>query len=47
MLIKTLDFQFRKQPEGYRLDVYPRDNAQLLASTWPHFPAFTPERIGD
>jgi len=38
MLIKTLDFQFRKQPEGYRLDVYPRDNAQLLASTGLTFP---------
>jgi tetratricopeptide (TPR) repeat protein len=32
MLIKTLDFHFNKQDESFRLDVYPRDNSQLLAT---------------
>jgi len=32
MLIQTLDFQFRRQGEGFRLDVYPRDTSQPLAT---------------
>jgi tetratricopeptide (TPR) repeat protein len=38
MLIKTLDFQFRKQNEGFQLDVYPRDAAQLLTTANLNFP---------
>lgn len=38
MLIKTLDFHFRKQREGYQLDVYPRDAAQLLTTANLDFP---------
>lgn len=33
MNIKTLDFQFRKQTEGFQLDVYTRDNARLLIAS--------------
>lgn len=38
MLIKTLDFQFRKQQEGFQLDVYPRDSSQPLATAGFNFP---------
>jgi tetratricopeptide (TPR) repeat protein len=38
MLIKTLDFHFRKQREGYQLDVYPRDASQLLTTANLDFP---------
>ncbi|HEY0003856.1 MAG TPA: tetratricopeptide repeat protein [Pyrinomonadaceae bacterium] len=38
MLIKTLDFHFRRQHESFRLDVYPRDTSQLLATTQLDFP---------
>jgi tetratricopeptide (TPR) repeat protein/CHAT domain-containing protein len=38
MLIKTLDFHFRKQNEGFQLDVYPRDSSQLLATANLNFP---------
>ena len=38
MLIKTLDFHFRKQNEGFQLDVYPRDTSQLLATASFTFP---------
>ena len=34
MLIKTLDFHFRKQGDGFQLEVYPReDSSQLLAAS--------------
>jgi tetratricopeptide (TPR) repeat protein len=38
MLIQTLDFQFRKQSEGFRLDVYPRATSQPLATADFNFP---------
>ncbi|HEV7890078.1 MAG TPA: tetratricopeptide repeat protein [Pyrinomonadaceae bacterium] len=38
MLIQTLDFQFRRQDEGFRLDVYPRDTSQPLATAVVNFP---------
>jgi tetratricopeptide (TPR) repeat protein len=38
MLIKILDFQFRKLDEGFQLDVYPRDNSQPLATVNFNFP---------
>ncbi len=38
MLIQTLDFQFRKQSEGFQLDVYPRDASQPLAAAHFNFP---------
>ena len=34
MLIKTLDFHFRNQGDGFQLEVYPReDSSQLLAAS--------------
>src|SRR5438067_5652000 len=38
MLIKILDFQFRKLNEGFQLDVYSRDNSQPLATVNLKFP---------
>lgn len=38
MLIKILDFQFRKLNEGFVLDVYSRDNSQPLATVNLKFP---------
>ncbi|HEY0082444.1 MAG TPA: hypothetical protein VGB61_06620, partial [Pyrinomonadaceae bacterium] len=38
MPIKTLDFHFNKQPEGFRLDVYLREASQPLATANFNFP---------
>ncbi|MDT5122877.1 MAG: hypothetical protein QOC96_2359 [Acidobacteriota bacterium] len=38
MLIKILDFQFRKLNDGFQLDVYSRDNSQPLATVNLKFP---------
>jgi CHAT domain-containing protein/tetratricopeptide (TPR) repeat protein len=38
MLIKILDFQFRKLNEGFELNVYSRDNSQPLATVNLKFP---------
>jgi tetratricopeptide (TPR) repeat protein len=45
MLIKTLDFNFRKQSEGFQLDVYPRDTLQLLTTAYLNFPHFLLNRL--
>jgi tetratricopeptide (TPR) repeat protein len=37
-MIKTLDFHFRKQDEGFQLDVYPRESSQPLATALFDFP---------
>jgi CHAT domain-containing protein len=39
MLIKILDFQFRKLNEGFELNVYSRDNSQPLATVNLKFPS--------
>src|SRR5438270_5655370 len=39
MLIKILDFQFRKLNDGFELDVYSRDNSQPLATVNLKFPS--------
>ncbi|MDQ3134510.1 MAG: CHAT domain-containing protein, partial [Acidobacteriota bacterium] len=38
MLIKTLDFHFRKSNEIFQLDVYPRDTSQPLTTVHFNFP---------
>jgi len=39
MLIQTIDFHFRKQNEGFQLDVHPRNSSQPLATANLNFPS--------